>query len=150
AAAPAYGAAFREYGIDVEALPPAEAAQRIRQRAIRLQLAAALDDWFFLDPAGAGGRLLEGSRAAGPDPLRGRVRSASARRDRGAMKQLAEGDRATRLPAPTLILLADVLHEQGMGAEALRLMKRAQHLYPDDFWVNDVLGLHLSYANPPD
>jgi serine/threonine-protein kinase len=40
-----YAKAFRDYGIDVEALEPAEAARRIRARTIRLELAAALDCW---------------------------------------------------------------------------------------------------------
>src|SRR5262249_37863038 len=40
-----YSRAFREYGIDVDALEPAEAARRIRARSIRLELAVALDSW---------------------------------------------------------------------------------------------------------
>src|SRR5262249_17874070 len=90
------------------------------------------------------------ARAADPDPLRDRVRNAVARLDRKALKELAGGEGAAGLPSPTLILLADVLHQQGMGAEALSLLKRAQQLHPGDFWVNDVLGLHLTAADPPD
>src|SRR5205807_2629203 len=40
-----FAQAFRDYGIDVEALEPAEAADRIRARSIAGQLAAALDEW---------------------------------------------------------------------------------------------------------
>src|SRR5262245_33721012 len=40
-----YAAAFRDYGIDVEALAPPEAAERVGARAIRVELAAALDAW---------------------------------------------------------------------------------------------------------
>src|SRR5439155_14716730 len=110
AAAPAYAAAFREYGIDVETLSTAAAVERIRQRPIRPRLATALDDWYFLDPTAAGGRLLEVARLADPDPLRDRVRIAISRQDRHALKQLADSDDAVHLPPPTLILLADVLH----------------------------------------
>ncbi|HKB35876.1 MAG TPA: serine/threonine-protein kinase, partial [Gemmataceae bacterium] len=42
---PEFAQAFREYGIDVEALATAEAAERIRERTIREELVAALDDW---------------------------------------------------------------------------------------------------------
>jgi hypothetical protein len=42
---PLYAQAFRNYGIDVEALPVAEAAARIRARPIGAWLAAALDHW---------------------------------------------------------------------------------------------------------
>lgn len=41
----AYATAFRDYGIDLAALEPATAAERIRASAIREQLLAALDDW---------------------------------------------------------------------------------------------------------
>jgi serine/threonine protein kinase/predicted Zn-dependent protease len=150
AAVPAYAAAFREYGIDVEALSTNEAVERIRSSAIRFQLAAALDDWYFLAPDAAGGRLLDISQGADPDPLRGRVRAAVARKDRQALEQLADSKEVIELPVPTLILLADVLHEQGLLSEGVRLLKRARSRYPNDFWVNDVLGLHLRAADPPD
>jgi serine/threonine protein kinase len=39
----AYATAFREYGIDVETLPPDRAAELIRDRPIRVELATALD-----------------------------------------------------------------------------------------------------------
>jgi serine/threonine-protein kinase len=150
AAAPAYAAAFRAYGIDVEQLPTAEAAARIRQRPIRPQLATALEDWYFIDPQAAGGRLLEVARAADPDPLRDEVRLAVEQKDGPALKQLADHDGILDLPVPTLILLADVLRQQGLRAEAVELLKRAQQRHPADFWVNDVLGLHLTFADPPD
>src|SRR5262249_53982819 len=41
----AYGLAFRSYGIDVDALPVEEAGDRIRERAIGMHLATALDNW---------------------------------------------------------------------------------------------------------
>src|SRR5213079_3109572 len=37
-----YARAFRDYGIDVEALGPVEAAERIRARSIPVELAVAL------------------------------------------------------------------------------------------------------------
>src|SRR5262249_40858011 len=40
-----YARAFREYGIDLEALAVQEAAAQIRLRAIAMHLAAALDTW---------------------------------------------------------------------------------------------------------
>jgi serine/threonine-protein kinase len=40
-----YAKAFREYGIDVEALEPREVAAGIRARTIRVELALALDEW---------------------------------------------------------------------------------------------------------
>ena len=79
----AYAAAFREAGIDLAALPPAEAGARIKARPARiaLTLSAALDDWARVrrdkrrDRPGAE-RVAQAARAADPDPWRCRLRDA--------------------------------------------------------------------------
>ncbi len=79
----AYAAAFREAGIDVAALPPAEAGARINARpaAVAVVLASALDDWAVVrrdkrrDRPGAD-RLSQAARVADPDPWRNRLRDA--------------------------------------------------------------------------
>src|SRR5262249_13431576 len=48
AADAAYGEAFRGYGIDVDALAPAEAAAQVRERTIATSLVAALDEWAYV------------------------------------------------------------------------------------------------------
>jgi tRNA A-37 threonylcarbamoyl transferase component Bud32 len=148
AASPAYATAFREYGIDLEKLPTAAAAEHIRQRPIRRQLTEALDNWFTLDPSAAGGRLLDVSRGADADPLRAQVRTAISQKDRKTLKQLAKGPRATELPPQTLNLLAYMLLQEGLYAEAIQLMKRGQRAYPGDFWINDHLGVYLATIAP--
>jgi serine/threonine protein kinase/tetratricopeptide (TPR) repeat protein len=150
AAAPAYAAAFREYGIDVAALPAGEAARRIRERPIRDELCAGLDDWYFNDPHAVQGRLLKVSLEADPDPLRRRVRGAIIKEDWQTLKRVAESDEALQLPARTLILLARVLHQKGMRAEALHVMRRGGHKWPGDFWIKTQLGLYLMTTDPPD
>src|SRR5262249_43824888 len=75
----AYGEAFRWYGLDVDRFDAREAEERIGSRAIRLQLAAALDDWAYQRWAGKLGgwsQLVAISRAADPDPWRDRLRDA--------------------------------------------------------------------------
>ena len=82
-----YPKAFRDYGIDVEALTPEEAAARIAARPIRVDLAVALDRWVIYvfnwgDAKGLEGekgvafraRLRQIARLADPDPLRNRLR----------------------------------------------------------------------------
>ena len=59
----AFAAAFRKYGIDVLALEPGEAAERIGQRNLRAQLTAALARWAFL-PNGRLPRTDSGHRPA--------------------------------------------------------------------------------------
>jgi hypothetical protein len=71
-----FAQAFRDYGIDVEALGTAEAAERIRGRAISEELVAALDDWAMLrwrtDRTGARSGASGAARTSCTGPARGR------------------------------------------------------------------------------
>ena len=70
-AALAFAAAFRQYGLDLAALAPEEAAARIRESAIREHLLAALDEWTFKATSPSGReRLLAVARLADDDPWR--------------------------------------------------------------------------------
>src|SRR5262249_16820199 len=103
--------AFREYGIDVEALDPREAGSRLGARDIRLELAAALDGWvqvLRLQGRSVWKDRLTAARVADPDPFRDRVRDAVARGDRKALEELAT-DQVADLPAPTLDLMNAML-----------------------------------------
>jgi tetratricopeptide (TPR) repeat protein len=166
AAGPAYAKAFREYGIDVTALDPVQAGQRLRQKSIRVQLAAALDDWAFLPSEKkdkpSRRELLVIAGAADPDLLRNEVRSALHRGDAQALKQLAASDRLTYLPPSTLVLVAKTLRRisatkqrtkagESSAKEAVSVLQKAQQLYPGDFWINEELGEQLEdYTKPPD
>jgi serine/threonine protein kinase/tetratricopeptide (TPR) repeat protein len=149
AADEAYAAAFRKYGIDVEALAPPDAAARIRARRIGTDLAAALDDWAQCKPAGPGlQRLRAIAREADPDVRRKRVRDAVVSNDLPALKALCASADVESWPAPTLQLLADSLASLGDMNPAARLLLRAQRRYPGDFWINHQLGLYLSNKEP--
>ena len=83
----AYTKAFREYGIVVATMDPHEAGLILRARDIRIELAAALDDWAWTlrdQNKKAWQDRLALARAADPDPFRDRVREAVARRPPGA------------------------------------------------------------------
>src|SRR5262249_8071331 len=127
---------------DVERLAPAEAAERIRERTIAVELAAGLDDWALAHWELDGRierRLLAVARAADPDPWRNRVRDALERNDRAALKGLAASGEVDRLPPPTLILLSLVarpVDPQG----ALDVLRRGLRRHPDDYWINHYLG----------
>ena len=105
-----YAAAFREAGIDVDALPVKEAAERITaRRPIAAALLPALDDWVAVrskvkDEA-ATRRLIDVLRTADPDPWRQRVRDALARKDWPALENLARSADLDRQPAATLRFL---------------------------------------------
>jgi tetratricopeptide (TPR) repeat protein len=137
-----YAKAFREYGLDVDALEPGEAADRIRAQPIGLQLAAALDDWsrmrrFLRGEADPGWRhLLAVVKAADPDPWRKRLRDAWERKDQEALLKLASGVQVAELPAPALDLLGWYLWDSGAVKEAVALLREAQRRHPGDFAIN--------------
>src|SRR5262245_44364848 len=110
-----YAAAFRDYGVDVETLDPGEAAERIGARAIRVELAAALDGWARRRRAQPkkGGKswrdLLAVARAADPDPWRTPFRDAVLRGDHQALVRQAAAGEIRALPPVSLVLLAEHL-----------------------------------------
>src|SRR5262249_10892594 len=126
-----YAAAFRDYGIDVEALSPREAAARIGARTIRVELAAGLDGWAetgrWVPQKGrkSGLDLLAVARAADPDPSRAALRGAVLRGDRLALVRQAAAEEIRSLPPATLVLLARCLASMGHLPEATALLRRA-------------------------
>src|SRR5262249_11512454 len=137
---------FREFGIDLDALEPAEAAARIGHTSIRQALVRALDEWAALrrrargrkDPSWK--RLVEIARQADPDEWRNRFREASLQGDRGALEKLADVVPVRDVPPGTLWLLGNELMELGAADRAMAVLRQAQHQYPDDYWINDNLG----------
>jgi serine/threonine protein kinase/Tfp pilus assembly protein PilF len=150
-----YAEAFRAYGIDVDALEPAEAARRIRARSIRLELAVALDCWAdqrqgiqardltwdgWPDqpdhrPEASDAiwkRLMAVARAADPDVWRDRVRAALEHRDRATLAQLAASPEFSDLPAPMLLVISRHVDSEHMIAA----LRRAQLEHPDNFSIN--------------
>jgi serine/threonine-protein kinase len=149
-----FTAAFRAFGIDVEALEPAAAAGLVSGRAVRDQLVAALDDWAFIkkDPA-AKGRLMAVAREADPDDWRNALRDAILRRDLPALTKLADSGDLAAQPARTLVLLGNALENlQRGGADPgvrLRVLQRARRQYPGDLWANAQLAGALDDQDPP-
>ena len=151
--------AFREYGIDIDALDRDEAARRIRARSIRYELAVFLDSWSHVrrrlaqlgsKPIGKDWKeLLEVARAADPDPWRDRFRKAVLNDDRKALVELAASAPISSLPAETVDRLGDALLEQGHLKEAAAFLKKGQRLHPQDYWINVNLGqLPAPIASP--
>jgi tetratricopeptide (TPR) repeat protein len=152
-----YAQGFQEYGIDVTALPLAEAAERIRARSIRRELARALDFWSVMRQRAdnrkppAWKQLLEIAKAADPDVQRNHLRDALARDDRQALEALAASPDVARLEPGTLVLLAYGLRDVvGAPEKAMDFLRQAQRRYPGDLWLNDTLAsLSLWSLRPP-
>jgi tetratricopeptide (TPR) repeat protein len=145
----AFAEAFREAGIDVDALRPEEVAERV-PTALRVPIAAALDDWSSQrkDRPGAE-RLLAVARLVDPDAWRNRLREALATRGGLALAALAADRQAEEQPAATLANLAWALRSAGRVEQAVAVLRPAQRRYPDDFWVNHTLALCLYELQPP-
>jgi serine/threonine-protein kinase len=145
----AYAEAFRRYGVPVRELPLAEAAERLRGRSIRGDLAAALDHWARIDTPAARAHLRDLAIAVDDDPQRNEIRQARARGDLPALKRLSASNQAAGLPTDTALLLADALSWQNALAEAEALLRRARQEHPEDFWVNHRLGSFYAFRSRP-
>jgi tetratricopeptide (TPR) repeat protein len=156
AADPEFAQAFRDYGIDVEALDVDQAAAAIRARPIWLELVLALDDWAVArrnrqPDANHQRHLLAVARAADDDHLRNQLRQALEQQpiDRPALERLAASDEVGELPVPTLVLLDWSLRAVGAVDAALRVLEQAVQRYPSNFWVNQDLARCLETVRPP-
>ncbi len=157
----AYADAFREAGIDVDTLPPAEASARIRARpaSVSLALSAAIDDWAFCrrksrpKPEDAWMRLVAAARATDLDPGRDRMRELWAQLDRKRqlepLRKLALEAAPETWPPQSLLLLANAMADAGDPNSAVALLRRAQARHPGDVWINFRLGFLMERTHPP-
>jgi eukaryotic-like serine/threonine-protein kinase len=150
----AFAAAFQKYGLDVDNLSIAEAAQRIRGRPIQGELVAALDMWAWkrrcvgADEEGWE-RLFDVARAVEPDPWRDQLRNALAQNDGEELARLAKSADVAALPISVQVLLSDALIALGR-IETGAFLRRAIQEHPRDYWINYYLGLvHNYHARPP-
>jgi tetratricopeptide (TPR) repeat protein len=155
---PAYAAAFRSYGVNVEALELPEAAARLRGRVIAAHLVAALIDWAEArrsrgKEGGQGWqRLLEVARAADPerDAWRAALCEALARGGRKeALEKLVARTPFEKLPATTLALLGRALRDSGAVESAVAVLREGQRRHPGDFWLNHDLAFALGRLKLP-
>jgi Tfp pilus assembly protein PilF len=144
----AYGKAFRDLGVDVEALDPDEAARRIEQSRIKRSLLAALDDWAQV----LGARNLPGwkelltvARRADRDAWRDRLREALQSQDWKTMDDLARDRNLSAQPPATIILLTKILEARGQHRLVVEVLRQAQRQHPADFWINVGLANNLPF-----
>jgi tetratricopeptide (TPR) repeat protein len=149
-----YGLAFRDWGLELERLSPEQAGERIRETAMAVELAAALDHWALVRRVARGRddprwkELLRAARAADPGPWRDRVRQALAQGDGKILADLVGPDDIGRLLPPTLNAVAEVLMGSGGSKRAEALLRAAQRQHPNDFWTNHSLAFLLHISQP--
>ncbi len=137
-----YAAAFREYGIDLAALAPEEAANRIRKSRILGRLTTALDTWAdFKDPTPTD-RLIPRKRlkwlvaAVDPLPHRNKYREARRAKDLEGLQSMARSPGVKDLPVEVLLCLARNLYLMGDRDRSTDLLRVVALRYPGDFWVH--------------
>jgi serine/threonine-protein kinase len=157
-----YAAAFRAYGVDVDRVEPGAAGRALAASPAVADLANALDHWAFMrrgrtlhDPAGAA-RLVAAALAADPDPWRTQLRETLIRTGRNSAQRLEILERLAatadvgNLPGASVTRLAGALAVLGRRELAIALLRRAQPVHRDDFWVNADLGRELLVAGRPE
>jgi tetratricopeptide (TPR) repeat protein len=162
-AIPQFREAFRSYGMPVGTGDPAAAAARLRRRSreVRQVVGAAVEQWLeqaigrpdrvnepHLDwlRAFAAGVLDEGGM---PPELRAALHDRDSTRRRAALERLAAGTDVRQSAPRALAQLAWRLQTAGSNDSAARLLRRAWRQHPEDFWVNEQLGLLLLKSEPP-
>jgi len=141
-----YAAAFREAGLDLDAIEPAEAGKWLAARSEPIELANYLDDWAYIrritGRAEADWRkLVAVAQAADRDPWRTALRAKVGAKDRESLAEFRRlADDANALdaqPATSLVLLAlQLKHAARDPDRAERVLRRAWDRFPGDFWVN--------------
>jgi serine/threonine protein kinase/Flp pilus assembly protein TadD len=153
-----YGKLFQEYGIDLQALNNAEAAQRIQNSPIRHDLIAALHDWPLAGPligtypedVSQAKELLQIAQLADPDVWRTRLLDAIVQGNVSSLQQLAGDDESLDQDASTTNLFARALLVCRGPAEAAKYLEKVQRRRPGDFWLNVELASCLSAVNVED
>jgi serine/threonine-protein kinase len=137
-----YANAFRNYGIPLMTLKPAEAAARITNSAVRDPLLAFLHDWLYWVSDENRARLRDVLDQADDDAWRHTFRIALGKKDLEKLNELAHAQEAPDQPSVVLSGLAGFLlaDKDRSGNEALVLLRAAQQRHPSDFWINYLLG----------
>jgi tetratricopeptide (TPR) repeat protein len=148
-----YALAFRDYGVDVEALSPEEAVAGLRRnRTLAVPVADALMIWAWARrDQGEGERrhkpLVTVARALDPDPLRDRLRAMWTRPlTAGLQAELMELAKAMDVKIQTqatIYALANSLYTVKLVEPSVRILQEGWHAHPDDFFFNLSLGARL-------
>ena len=65
------------------------------------------------------------------------------------MGPMAKSVDFTRTRPETLHLFGHALHDSGAWGPAIELLRAAQIRYPDDWWINNLLGWYCLTDQPP-
>jgi tetratricopeptide (TPR) repeat protein len=149
-----YAEAFKKAGIDVHELSVQEAAEKIRERGISAEIAAALDNWTTVRAYSEGKKkdtfwkkLQELATAVDPDPYRVKLRGVEA--NFNDPEKILDSPQLLEQPMPVIMSLAlSLLKIERREGRYEKVLRELQRRHPQDFWVNFELGADSS--NPVD
>jgi serine/threonine-protein kinase len=144
----ALATAFRTYGLDVDALSAEEAASIIESSAIKEQLLATLNYWFFRNWTGRRG-LVAVLDLTDRDESRRQVRAAVLDKNAAALPRVASQFDVSREPQASIVIMADALGLTGHPDLAVRILYQGQQRFPASFWINHDLGRYALQMEPP-
>ncbi len=139
-----YGALFEQYGILVKNTD--DAVKRIRSSRIQAELLAGLDHWALVSDDIQKPLLWQVAKEASQPGWFQEFRTPTIRDDPQALKRLV-----TRIPwgvlsADEFESVARGLAQQGLRAESLDILRKAVRRFPNDFWLNLLLGQEVAAA----
>jgi serine/threonine-protein kinase len=120
----------------------------VRNSRVRLILLVFLHDWLYWAPSDNRERLRAVVDLADDDPWRRSFRDARAKNDHRMLEELARAPEAATQPPALLSGLGGALLADGQPDEARAMLRAAQQRYPDDFWINYLLGHSLEQERP--
>jgi serine/threonine-protein kinase len=143
-----YAVAFGKYGITVQ--DPAGSVARIRDSVIRETLLAFLHDWLlFWMPTAERPKLEAIVERADDNEWRRRLRNVFGTvYDPAKRMELLLAPEAPAQPPIVIAGLTGILFHGPQEEEARALLRAAQRLHPEDFWINFQLGYFLQQDHP--
>jgi tetratricopeptide (TPR) repeat protein len=150
---PFYRKAFQEYGIDVARLEREEAIDLIHRSEIRNHLLAALSDWEDRLPQGEQEQVLQES-AQIKALLRQPIFERKEFEDRDELERFLQTAPIAEIVPAQIHRILTALHPTSPRREtraslgAVDFIRRAQALYPADFWINHDLAVALHSDQP--
>jgi Flp pilus assembly protein TadD len=138
-----YAQLFKEFGIDARLLDANLSAKKILALPNRDAVIDALLDWADVPPAAAErAKLLQAAVLAEPEPnsILKKVADAEGKNDRAALIEMAKPENLEARQPRSLRRLADALYRAGAEPEAVKVLRRGQQTFPQDFWLNYTLG----------
>lgn len=144
----AYDEAFRQSGFDVFVPNISSIADRIRESPVRLALISAIDDWANSNENAA--RFTRLSALAQACDQNSTEWRRTARDPRNRSNKLAYAQLASSADIKTenlSVMLQVARHLIDLGGDAIPFLTKVQQQYPNDFWVNFLLGYSEIKAN---